>query len=175
MLNVMLAALASPLLTSSVASFAPLLPSFASESYCSRGKVADGNPGMGAVNPVEGKTDPIEAKTWEKGATSMSRKRRVPILCKNDRTQPTASSFIGQCHHSLGETVSFLVGRGRRAGLRLARYSHMDSFQSLTPKLLHCRAAAARSYLTTDCVRRDTIQFNQFCSGAKIRFFASGI
>ena len=83
----MLAALASPL-ASLAASFPAMLPSFARESYCRRGKVADGNPGMGAVNPVEGKTDPIEAKTWDgaKRADTSRWRRRVPILCKNDWT-----------------------------------------------------------------------------------------
>ena len=82
----MLAALASPPLASLlVASFPTLalLASFARESYCNSGKVADGNPGMGAVNPVEGKTDPIEAKTWEGAiikADTSSRRVRVPIL-----------------------------------------------------------------------------------------------
>ena len=125
-----LATLASPLasLGASFSASLSFLTTFARESYCRRGKVADGKPGMGAVNPVDGNTDPIEAKTWGNGATradTRSRRRAAPILCKNGQRQPTASSFIGQCHHSLGETVSFLAG-APRAGPRLARYSHME-------------------------------------------------
>ena len=109
----------------SLASMVASLPSFAVESYCNRGKVAEGKPGMGAVNPVEGKTDPIEAKTWDWGMRAETRRRRMTILSKNGRTTHCFLLYWRRCHHSLGETVSFLAG-GPRAGLRLARYSHME-------------------------------------------------
>ena len=112
------ASLASWSLSFPIRSF---LATFSRESYCRSGKVAEGNPGMGAVNPVDGKTDPIEAEPWsEKTPTKEAKRKRLPpILWKTDRNCPQLAPLLPGCHHSLGETVSFLAGmESARAGRR---------------------------------------------------------